>query len=413
MQRQSDTFATESEMSLLRRLGTSSDNRHRPIHRWYPFIEGYSADMLLLGLDLASKERPTIHDPFGGSGTTCLAASQLGFDSSFCEINPFLAWVADLKATGYIRARGRAYELHRFGEILTQTPSLPGVSSSHPLLEINRVREYFSPIVASQIVSALVQIDTHLHGPIRELARLAVAMTLVPTSNMIRRTDLRRRRPEDPRPRSFPTTLAKNISIIAEDLEASDSDVYGKTTFLCEDARLVHHCHDDKNFDLIVTSPPYLNGTNYCRNTKLELITLGFIEAETELSSLRRNSITAGINNVSSRRGAPSTIDAVEDVAQRLNGVAYDSRIAKMVRLYFSDMQDAFISLRHKSSADATFILDIGDSKFAGVHVPTHELLCAIATECGWRHNDTVHIRNRRSYDGSKLVQVVLLLEAI
>ena len=368
--------------------------------------------MLLLGLEVASKESPTIHDPFGGSGTTCLAASQLGLDSTYCEINPFLAWVADIKTNSYLRARSQASELRKSIDILTQEPSPTEPPRSHPLLGINEVREYFPPIVANQIVSALAQVDTHLHGPIRDLARLAVAMTLVPTSNMIRRTDLRRRRATDPQPRCFPSTLAKSIGMIADDLEASDFDAYGVADFLCADVRSLRHYDGGKNFDLIVTSPPYLNGTNYCRNTKLELIALGFIDAEIELSSLRRRSITAGINNVSSRRGPPARIDAVEAVARSLDEVAYDSRIAKMVRLYFSDMQDAFMSLRHRSSANAVFMLDIGDSKFAGVHVPTHELLCSIATECGWKHNDTIHIRTRRSYDGTRLVQVVMNLEA-
>jgi len=54
------------------------------------------------------------------------------------------------------------------------------------------------------------------------------------------------------------------------------------TAFIGDDARLPK-LGDVDGFDLILTSPPYLNGTNYFRNTKLELWITGFLENEAEL----------------------------------------------------------------------------------------------------------------------------------
>ena len=404
---------SKNGMSPLHRLATFSDNRHRPIHRWYPFVEGYSADLLHLALRSTSREHPTIHDPFGGSGTTCLAAAQLGLDSSYCEINPFLAWLADLKTNGYIRSCHQSHRLYEFAEDLDNCRSTDTHDSkSHPFIAINASRDYFASDVAKSIVSTLKLIDQHFCGTIRDLGRLAVARTLVPTSNMIRRTDLRRRTSRDPTPKPFIPTLVKNLRMIADDLATNELDTSTTTRFICADVRALHHYDDVDLIDLIVTSPPYLNGTNYCRNTKLELLVLQFMEDEGDLTSLRSQCITAGINNVSKRRPVPTPIADVETVASQLDEVAYDRRIAAMVRLYFSDMKDALTSLRLKSSSDAVLMLDIGDSQFAGVHVPTHELLSTIAGECGWRHGDTIHLRTRRSYSGAKLVQVVLCLEA-
>ena len=90
--------------------------------------------------------------------------------------------------------------------------------------------------------------------------------------------------------------------------------------------------------DLVVTSPPYLNGTNYCRNTKLELLLLGLIHSENGLMDIRSKSVTAGINNVSKRIREPDVIAEVEEVATQLDECAYDVRIPRMVRAYFSDM---------------------------------------------------------------------------
>jgi len=46
--------------------GTFQKNKNNPIHRWYPFIEGYS-------------------DNFAGSGTTLATASKYGLKSGYCE----------------------------------------------------------------------------------------------------------------------------------------------------------------------------------------------------------------------------------------------------------------------------------------------------------------------------------------
>lgn len=57
-------------------------------------------------------------------------------------------------------------------------------------------------------------------------------------------------------------------------------------------------------------------------------------------------------------------------------------------------------------------MLDIGDSRFAGVTVPTDELLAEVATSVGWQLVKSDHLRKRRSYDGTPLKQVLLRFRA-
>jgi hypothetical protein len=59
----------------------------------------------------------------------------------------------------------------------------------------------------------------------------------------------------------------------------------------------------------------------------------------------------------------------------------------------------------------ARLVIDIGDSRFAGVNVPTDEFILNIAKELGLRHVDTEWVRTRKSKDGSTLKQVLLILE--
>lgn len=394
-------------------FGVFAGNRQRPIHRWYPFVEGYSADLVEWGLAVSGRDKPRILDPFGGSGTTALTAAEQGLDSWFCEVNPYLAWLADVKVnqTGYVTQAAQLAPLVQLRE-LAQSDCLPSHPTHEaPLLGTESKRAYFPEGVAQQVIATLEWLDSRTEGAVREIGRAAVVVSLVPSSNMIRRTDLRRRIASDPPPKLFADALAETLRMVVEDLRPDRPQRTATAAQLAEDVRSLS-VPGDLQFDLVITSPPYLNGTNYCRNTKLELLALGIIADEAGLSKYRTDSITAGINNVSKRRATPDAIDSVEVVAEQLDEKAYDVRIPALVRGYFSDMRRALKVVRDAAADDATLLLDIGDSRFAGVHVPTHELLVTVGEQVGWHHIETIPVRERRSYDGSALVQVVLRMSA-
>lgn len=394
-------------------LGVFADNRSRPIHRWYPFIEGYSSELVVRALRASQMVTPSIFDPFGGSGTTALAASLAGLDSFFCEVNPYLAWVADVKVNKAREAAGRP----DLSALLTLADRLdhgflpPAIRSGHPLVEADDSRGFFPIGVARQAASLIEWIRASFDSPVADLAMLACTTSLIPASNMIRRTDLRRRRVDDPKPMSLIPMVAERLRMIYEDVRSTGAQLQGVATRVGEDIR--HLGKVPRRFDLIVTSPPYLNGTNYCRNTKLELLALRLLSGESELAHLRTESITAGINNVSARNAEPGVIQSVEIVARRLDSVAYDQRIPQLVRMYFSDMRRAFAAIRRNTKVGSRLLLDIGDSRFAKVHIPTHKILVDVAALEHWRLESTEVLRKRKSYDGTDLTQVLLDLRAV
>lgn len=390
-------------------LGVFGMNKSRPFHRWYPFVEGYSAD--LVERALAAHAPPgVVLDPFGGSGTTALAAATLGRDSVFAEVNPYLAWIADVKINqarrlaegdGSVGLRVTADQVAAF---------LPSVQPHHPLLAADRKRGFFPSGVAEEALCILALIDKCLIGPAREVARLALATSLIPASNMVRRTDLRKRIASDPQPVNLRNTVVRRLRDFADDVDAHGDSIQGKARLVAADIR--DQWFEDPPVALVVTSPPYLNGTNYCRNTKLELLTLGFIEDERDLTNLRASMISAGINNISKRRPAAEALDCVEPVARQLDGVAYDVRIPALVRAYFSDMRAALSQIRNHAVRGAHMYFDIGDSRYCGVHVPTHTIMRTLAENEGWRFLSEEVLRTRRSYDGSQLTQVLMHFEA-
>lgn len=362
-------------------LGVYADNRTRPIHRWYPFAEAFSSELIHQALQDAEPEA-VVFDPFGGSGTTALAAAEFGFDSFFTEANPYLGWLATVKVNAAAEASRIATaptELRNLGQLVAAGKV---AKAPPPKLDGLNARRGFLPPEALRVAIGALATADELPGALRDLVRLAVAVCLIPASNMIRRTDLRKRRAGDPPLENLREALSAKLEVIADDLTTLDpSQRRGRTLSLGNDVRRL--TGPSQGIDRIITSPPYLNGTNYCRNTKLELLLLGFIDGERGLDDLRSRSIAAGINNMSKRRQSPTVIEAVEQVASRLDKVAYDVRIPALIRAYFSDMEEALRRMRDAANDACTLLLDIGDSRYSGVHVDTPALLAGIAEEVG------------------------------
>jgi DNA modification methylase len=171
------------------------------------------------------------------------------------------------------------------------------------------------------------------------------------------------------------------------------------------------HQQLEKEWDGLITSPPYLNGTNYIRNARLELWYLRHIANKADMRLLRDAVITSGINDVSARtRWAPVTV-GVERVVRELQDRSYDSRIAKMVGGYFADMAAVLRSCWECVDGGARLCIDIGDSIYGGIHVPTDDLLVELAGELHYRVLDRVHLRKRVSKGGAAVRQQLLVFE--
>src|SRR5690606_26194675 len=96
-------------------------------------------------------------DPFGGSGTTALTSAEQGLDSWFCEVNPYLAWLADVKVNQSCHVT-EAEQLAPLVELLSLAESdrLPNVPASDaPLLHTEGKRSFFPDGVTQQVVATL------------------------------------------------------------------------------------------------------------------------------------------------------------------------------------------------------------------------------------------------------------------
>lgn len=408
---------SEDSTSKSDALGVSfRDSRAHPIHRWYPYVEGFSSEYIQSLFAEATSGSWTVYDPFGGSGTVCLIASQLGFRSLYSELNPFMQRVSNAKVNSSAWAKKNLADsisiLEEFRSVLESDKferaaskiDLASYEAAFPkrdFFEEQHIRELLAAKhLAHAVASGIPQVE--------ELLLVGISSVLVHNSNMTRRADLRRRKPGEYKNRvvDVRSSIAEKVRHIAEDIRFAGVK---KTKLLNANARQFNERYRSA-VDEIVTSPPYLNGTNYFRNTKIEMWFLGEIDGEASLTDFNRDCVAGGISNVTNSRSDHAPFESVEKIVTALSNTKGDKRIARMVRYYFNDMHEVLSNSYMYLKPGGKMVLDIGDSRFYGVHVPTDKLLMDVGKSVGFELFDVKTLARRHSRDKTPLQQVEIVL---
>ena len=390
-----------------KKAGTFQLNKTEAIHGWYSYVEGYSSCLVVNELkQLADENIHTIYDPFGGTGTTPLVAVQRGIRAYYSESNPFMLGVIDAKINSVKRLIDSGIGttiLSEFRERISAYGAQP--SSNSPAWD--GFEKFYTPAALVDIQNIKSEILTVDDIDTRALLMLALSSVTVQSSKMTRRGDLRYATEKEKNLADinvWELFLAKLDAIIS-DIESDGTSIKFYAEKLSADARDIEI---ENQIDCVITSPPYLNGTNYIRNTKLELKLNDHIVSEDDLPTFHSKGIIAGINNVSKRNGDIPILPIVQPYIDDLSPVVYDRRIVTMVAGYFLDMRTVIQKLARAMRDGGIFVMDIGDSQFAGVHIPTHDILSEICAEYGFEKYDETVLRERRSKNGMVLSQRVL-----
>lgn len=383
--------------------GTFSLNKNEPIHRWYSYIEGYSSCLIAEELKMLLSLQPdikTIYDPFCGTGTTSLVAATHGIKSFYSESNPFMQSVIETKIN-CVRNLDQDTVIPKLIEYLTLINTIRVENHS----SWNGFEKFFGEKQLNELLTIKGLIFKEDNESVKNILALALSSIVVKVSKMIRRGDLRYATEKEYREENVLECFADKLNEIIFDIQHHKSIIKCGTVKVSDDARDNDYVNA---FDCVIASPPYLNGTNYIRNTKLELKLNDFITSESDLPRFHSKGIIAGINNVSKRTVIDTIFPVVEPYLEQLQPVSYDDRIPKMVAGYFRDMDTVIQKLSKSVKPGGLFTMDIGDSQFAGVHIPTHQILSNICVQYGFSLYDEEILRKRCSKNGMILTQRLL-----
>lgn len=387
-----------------------------PQHNWYGYTEGYSSQLVTTLLDFHSDDIRSVLDPFSGSGTTALEASVRGLKFTGYDINPAINLVADVKVnTSWKLAKrmssDKSYENYLYRtlqKLVEKMKQRKGISPNYPFHK----RDYFNRVNLLEVCAAIEFIDQLPDMLERGFFKLALLSEIVSVSNLKRSPDLKYKSESMMVPRAS-NRLFETISKMIGDLVSLSASKYLRTSakadFITQSASEMNK-KNVKECDLIITSPPYLNGTNYIRNTKLELWASGFLSDESDLKNYNKKCLTCSINSIQGEYSSKTPWTSVTRTIQQVASKSYDSRIEPMVSGYFFDMADVISGMFKTLRSGGSAYIIIGDSAFNGVHVPTHEHLKTIAKDVGFKVGKSIHLRDRRSRGGMPLIEEIICM---
>ncbi len=363
-----------------------------PRHRWFPFKEGFSS-ILVSNVLLDIKRSPGILlDPFLGSGTTALEASHWGWSTYGIEVNPFIAFIARIKTEKSYKI-GNLYNLAREslrGKVNGVTFKIP---MNTTLVERKGLSKWlFNREVANEFERIRAGIDKFEDKKHSDLLLLGLIDAMADVSNGRRDGkcwryrngwklknydgfDLRR-------------AYLKRVDQFIEDLAAIGS-LSGESKILVGDSRKMNEIiglPNERIFDGVITSPPYLNSFDYTDIYRPEMLLLGIARKAEDLRPYRLKSLRSHVQ-VNWPSSPPIAIPEVREIVEAIKEKKlWSPRIADMIDAYFVDL-DAIIRecvCRVKPEGKIAFVL--ANSAYAGVVIPVDTIL-----ECIYRkHGITV-----------------------
>lgn len=383
---------------------TFGQNGKKRMHRWSPYIQGFSAGFVEAMIrKYRIKQGMKIVDPFLGSGTISVCAKLHGIDSVGVEIIPLLALMAKVKTTWDLNVR----------LVQDYTNSVIRVAQTNAPddLEIpflTNTQKHFSPPVLKRLLKLRWAIACEeTNKEIQDLLRLAFASILIDCSNLWRAPCLAYTDKKVSKNEVF-IRFRQKIRQMIQDLSyvQKHKEHWGEAQIIEGNAQT--HAYEPDSVDLAITSPPYINGIDYVLNYKIEITWLGFAKNYNDLRNLRDHMIAC--DNVSR-----ITIKEFSHSKWHLNDEWIDGIVTTMgnnlrrktisrrpdmhlvVRKYFEDVYPVIAKIYDGLKAGGRFIIVIGDSLMSGTYIPTDLILARIGKKVGFNIENIAIARNRRS----------------
>jgi DNA modification methylase len=398
-----DRFERENGITLGAYRGpiTFRSNDNEPIHRWWPYVQGYSAEFVRTVLAGSSLPRgATILDPFAGSGTTLVEARRAGFR----------AWGTELLAPAVLASRVKtAFELepHRFEAAARRLLARATRSRPDPLPFLKETRRQFAPATLRELLRLRRVLPAEGSAEPNAL-RLAFGRILIPSSRLHRSPCLGYARRASVPTRPVGERFQEAVEEMAGDLTTLRAPLENRgppARVDRQDARTASWPRG--SVDLAITSPPYVNGMDYVMNYKIDLAWLGYVRSYRELAALR--SAEVACDNLpraetdpyldTHRVPDPWLGEILRQIREniRRKGTYRRDDMHGIVHRYFADLVPVLRRVRDALVPRGRFLVVVGDSLIAGTYIPGDLLLARLAASQGFRIESVEVARSRRS----------------
>lgn len=396
-----------------------SENNNVPIHRWVPWIAGFSARFVSEVLDRylvphrAAAEQ-TVLDPFAGVGTALVTAMLRGHSVYGFEINPYAAEACELKLSiDDVPVVELARSLEEFKCSVKQVVRGETKPKSRPPSGFNTRNTFLSPQVERKVLLVQDFIAALENSLVRKCFRLALASELVGFSNYSYEPSLSTRAAagkQDVVDAPVLRKVERKVQYMLEDVKAAqkklaDRKAAAKVNFQGGDFFQLERMLPEAGIDLVITSPPYLNNYHYIRNTRPQVYWLGLAASPKDLKEVEQGSFgkywqtVRGGEDIRLAFSMPDLEKTIEFLRRRniTKGQYGGPGWANYASTYFNDCHRFAQVLRRILRPGGKAVVVLGNSILQGVEFKTDRFFGRICEACGLVLEDIQLLRTKRT----------------
>ena len=259
-------------------------NSAEPVHRWSPYVQGFSAKFVQRIINKYKKEyhTPIILDPFAGSGTVLVQSKLNNLPSYGVEINPLLHFITQTKLNTW--DTNPVLLLKRLNSLTKKKIfDAPDFLKSQKHFDDKILHNL--ELIKSGIDS--VPRNSNQDKKIHSLLLLAFSAILIDCSKLKRAPCLGYSKYKILDQNTPFHLFQKKVNDIANDLRFLQShykNIKTNSNIFLANSKDFNY---ENAFDLVITSPPYMNGLDYVMNYKIEMGWLGFAKNHKELKAVK------------------------------------------------------------------------------------------------------------------------------
>jgi DNA modification methylase len=404
------------------RSGTFTDNMKLPVHRWFRYSAGFSAEWVeeeIQNFKLEFDKPVKLLDPFVGSGTSLLAANAANIEAYGFEAHPFIARVAQAKQYWYL-------DEENYLELVNNVLHI-----SKENLKITQRHDPSNLLGKCYTIDSLSKLDAlrntyeilSNNDPLWELVWLNITSILRPTSGVGTAQwqyvlpNKTKSKIIDP----FEAFLGK-AEIMASDMKAVKKMGWKPTSkVILQDVR---HNIPVSTCNLLLTSPPYPNNYDYADATRLEMMFWGEIVGWKDLQKKVRYNLMRSCSQHSAAERLKLDelleLDELKPILAEITNVTRELEEVRktkggkktyhtMIAAYFYDLARIWNNLRKVMDTQSKICFVIGDSAPYGVHVPADKWLEKLALSAGFKFSTFEKLRDRNIKWKNRTHDVLLL----
>ena len=369
-------------------------------------------------------------DPFCGAGTTLVQCKKRGIPSVGIDANPVCTLASQVKTSWNLRPAKLNALLERTllaAEDIEDMGTVKGHAALQYLKNSGMIdRGWLSLYKARKVLALRVAVqDTPMRPIERRFFKLALISALVS-----RIADIKFG-PElyclsKPKGTAVKRSFVDLVSTMISDVERTRSLECSSVS-----ARVIQGDSRSRNVlsravpngaDFVITSPPYPNEHDYTRNTRLELVVLGFVQDIADLRLLKKGMLrcnTKGLYKSDSDSRYSAAYSSVEQIARNLDRRAkghtdrFSQLYGRMVREYFGGIVCHLKSVMNVLRPGGRCAYVVRDQKsLLGLYIDTPNIISDIATSPaqGFQLEDVIEWRKARGSTGVRTLKEKIIV---